>query len=517
MSSIHVIQGEKSAVLMAETGENLLELLRKNGFYPDAPCGGNGRCGKCRVDLIRDGSSRSVLSCRSVVEGDCRVIVPERSSGGEILTEGSGQPLCLSPRAGLGAAVDIGTTTVALRLFELSSGRELGQKSAWNAQGPYGADVLSRTGHIMEQPEKLELLCSLIRGQIFSMLRQLCNELGRDMAELKELFVAGNTIMQHIFSGLSPASIALAPFTPLSLFDDGRPLSIDGVDVYLAPCAAGYVGGDITAGLLSAGLMHRHDKALFLDIGTNGEMALGGRGGFVSCAVACGPAFEGAGISCGMASTEGAISHVDWNGESFILSVIGGGSPRGICGSGIIDLLALLLRLGLVDESGLLLPPDEAPEGFEAWLDEDDNGNGIIFLTEDDTVYFTAEDVRQLQLAKAAVAAGISVLMYETGTDFEDIEALYIAGGFGSHMRPESAAELGMLPETLLDRTVSVGNASLSGAVEALLSLEAREELFAVHKNCAYLELSANANFNRAYPAHMSFDKEELEWNLNSL
>ena len=517
MSSIHVIQGKKTAVLEAETGENLLELLRRNGFYPDAPCGGKGRCGKCKVELEREGRSRSVSSCRYEVEGDCTVIVPERSTGGEILTEGSGQLLSHSPREGLGAAVDIGTTTVALRLFDLSSGLELGRKSAWNAQAPYGADVLSRTGHIMERPDRLGLLCELIRGQIFFLIRQLCAELGRDMAQLRELFVAGNTIMQHIFALLSPASIALAPFTPLSLFDDGKPLSIEGVDIYFAPCVAGYVGGDITAGLLSAGLMQKHDKALFLDIGTNGEMALGGRDGFVSCAVACGPAFEGAGISCGMASTEGAISHVDWDGEGFTLSVIGGGSPKGICGSGIIDLMALLLRLCLVDESGLLLPPDEAPEGFEEWLDEDEDGNGILFLTEDDSVYFTAGDVRQLQLAKAAVAAGISVLMHETGTGFEDIEALYIAGGFGSHMRAESAAEMGMLPEALLGRTVYAGNAALSGASEALLSFEARDRLSAVHKSCRYLELSANADFNRAYPAHMSFDKEELEWNLNSL
>lgn len=492
-------------------------MLRRNGFSPSAPCGGNGRCGKCGVELIKDGCSHHVLSCRSEVEGDCTLIVPERDTGGEILTGSSGYKLSHSPREGLGAAVDIGTTTVALRLFDLESGDELGQKSAWNAQGPYGADVLSRTQYIMENSGGLELLCSLIRKQIFSLLRQLCDELGRDMREIKELFVAGNTIMQHIFAALSPASIALAPFQPLSLFDDGKPLRVDGMDVFFAPCAAGYVGGDITAGLMSARLMQEHDKALYLDIGTNGEMALGGKDGFVSCAVACGPAFEGAGISCGMASTEGAINHVDWADGSFRLSVIGGGRPRGICGSGIIDLMAVLLRLGIVDGSGLLLSPDEAPEGFEAWLDEDENGNGILFLTEDDSVYFTAEDVRQLQLAKAAVAAGISVLLKETGTDFEDIEVLYIAGGFGNHMRPESAAEMGMLPEALLGRTVSAGNASLSGAAQALLSLETRAELFSLHSRCAYLELSGNAAFNTAYPAHMSFDKEELEWNLNSL
>ena len=490
-----------------------MDVLRRNDFSPTAPCGGKGHCGKCRVQLVKDGSANELLACRTSVDGDMCVIVPEKSAGGEILMEGSCRSVRLSPREGLGAAVDIGTTTVALRLFELQSGMELGSRSAWNGQGAYGADVLSRTQYIMERPDALELLSSIIRGQIFSMLRELCNELGRDFTEIKEIFISGNTIMQHIFAALSPASIALAPFKPLTLFDDGRPLIIDNIAVFFAPCVAGYVGGDITAGLLSTELMEKHERALFLDIGTNGEMALGGKNGFVSCAVACGPAFEGAGISCGMTSTPGAISHVDWVDGQFKFSVIGGGNPRGICGSGLIDLMAVLLRLGLVDESGLLLSPDEAPEGLEDWLDEDENGNGLLFLTEDDSVYFTAADVRQLQLAKAAVAAGISVLIQEAGISFEDVECLCIAGGFGSHMRAESAAEMGMLPQTLLDRTVCVGNASLAGATQSLLSHESRTELYRLQKCCRYLELSGNTAFNAAYPAHMSFDKEEIEWN----
>ena len=513
MSSICVKQGQKSAILYAEKGHDLLEILRRNGFNVTAPCGGKGRCGKCEVRLIQDGVEKTVLACRTEIEGDCTVIIPESGSGGVIQTEGAEYSPDFSRREGLGAAVDIGTTTVVLRLFDLESGRELGSRSGWNAQGPYGADVLSRTQYIMEHPDGLELLSGLVRKQVFTMLRELCIELELNAGRVREMFIAGNTIMQHIFAGISPASIALAPFTPESLFDDGKPMTIDGVDVYMAPCTAGYVGGDITAGLLASRISERHDRALFLDIGTNGEMALGGRDGFVSCAVACGPAFEGAGISCGMTSTPGAISHVDWADGEFKLTVIGDCTPKGICGSGLIDLMAVLLRLGLVDESGLLLNPDEAPEGFETWLDEDENGNGLLFLTVDDSVYFTAADVRQLQLAKAAVAAGISVLMGEGGLSFDDIEALYIAGGFGSHMRAESAVEMGMLPEALLDKTVGVGNASLSGATEALLSLERRKALFALQKGCGYLELSGNEAFNAAYPAHMSFDKEEIEWN----
>lgn len=490
-----------------------MELLRKNGYELRAPCGGKGLCGKCLVTLVKDGREEKVLACRTKVDADCTVILPASFQGGEILSDTAETDFYLTPRTGYGAAVDIGTTTVAMKLFELSSGQELGSSTAWNAQGSFGADVLSRSQYTMENPEGLEHLSKLIRDQIFDMLRKLCAKCGVYYDEVTEVFVAGNTIMQHIFAALSPASIAVAPFTPLSLFDEGDALSIDGKSVYLAPCVAGYVGGDITAGLLASDIAQKHEKALFLDVGTNGEMALGGKDGFVSCAVACGPAFEGAGISCGMASTPGAISHVDFIDGEFRFTVIGGAEPRGICGSGLIDLMAVLLRLGLVDESGLLLPPDEAPEGFERWLDEDENGNGLLFLTDDDSVYFTAADVRQLQLAKAAVAAGISVLMRSTETNFDEIEALYLAGGFGTHMKAESAVSMGMMPRALLGKIVSVGNSSLAGAQQALLSTVRRQKLRDIQKTCGYLELSGNALFNEKYPAHMSFDEEETEWN----
>lgn len=513
VSSIKLIQDKITLDVSAQDGENLLELIRRCGFRLTAPCGGKGRCGKCTVTLIKGGREEKVPACRTAVEGDCTIILPPEMQGGEILSDTLGGSFTLSPRQGLGAAVDIGTTTVVMKLFDLESGRELGQLSRWNAQAAYGADVLSRSQYTMEKPDGLDRLGELIREQLSDMYAELCRRAGVSARQPYELYAAGNTIMQHIYAGLSPAGIAVAPFTPESLFDSGEPLCHGEARVFLAPCVAGYVGGDITAGLLAADIDARHEKAFFLDIGTNGEMALGGRGGFVSCAVACGPAFEGAGISCGMASTPGAISHVDFVNGEFVFTVIGDTAPKGICGSGLIDLMAVLLRLGLVDESGLLLNPDEAPEGFERWLDEDENGNGLLFLTDDDSVYFTASDVRQLQLAKAAVAAGISVLLKETGTDFDEIEALYLAGGFGTHMKAESAVEMGMLPRALLDRIVGVGNASLAGAQQALLSLERRQRLFEIQKKCTYLELSGNARFNELYPAHMSFDEEDTEWN----
>ena len=407
--------------------------------------------------------------------------------------------------------MDLGTTTVAVKLFDLSDGTGIGSRSAWNAQAPYGGDVITRCQFCMERSAGLDTLKTLVQKQISELISGICADTGRDICEVKEIFLAGNTVMQHILWGLSPAGIAVAPFRPESLFDDGTHMHLDGMTLRCAPCVAGYVGGDITAGLLASGLHKTGGRSLFLDVGTNGEMALGGADGFLSCAVASGPAFEGAGITCGMASTAGAVSHVRWNGEAPEFEVIGGGAAKGICGSGLLDLLAMLLELGIVDETGYLLPPEDAPEGFEAWLDEDENGSGCFWLT--DEVCFTAADVRQLQLAKAAVAAGISVLMQESGVSFEDIDRLVLAGGFGSHMSARSAVAIGMLPEALLEKIVCVGNSSLIGASMALLSHQKREELLNIQKTCNYLELSGNSAFNDLFPEHMTFDKEESPWN----
>ena len=512
MSRVLIEQAGGTMDVSAAPGENLLEVLRRSGADISAPCGGKGICGKCLVTIVEeDGMTSRVHACKLPVHRDLHVRLDART-GGAICTDGSGEFPVDPGRTGHGAAVDLGTTTVALKLFDLSDGKELAAVSTWNRQAPYGADVLSRCQHTMEHPDGLDTLSSLIRAQICELLAQACEISHVDYSSVKEIYLAGNTVMEHILFALSPASIAVAPFTPTTLFDRGEMLSLNGVPLFPAPCVAGYVGGDITAGLLACGLDKAEGLSLFLDIGTNGEMALGNKDGFVSCAVASGPAFEGAGISCGMASTSGAVSRVRWENGAPALEVIGGGEPKGICGSGLLDALAMLLSLGIVDETGYLQPPDEVEEDFSPWLDEDEEGNGIFYLTADRAVYFTARDVRALQLAKAAVAAGISVLTEQTGTDFSHIEALYLAGGFGTHMDAKSAVAIGMLPEALSERIRCVGNSSLSGAAMALLNTNKRLALHELQKSCRYLELSGNGAFNALFPEHMTFDKEESPW-----
>ena len=512
MSRVLVIQGGTQRELHAEHNEILLDVLRRNGRTVTAPCGGRHICGKCVVTLLEpDGARDRILACEFPVCRDLRVMLDE-VGGGIILEEG----LCSLPtaqgRAGCGAAVDLGTTTIALKLFDLSDGREVGSISAWNRQASYGADVLTRCQYCMEAESGLDTLSTLAVSQIWTLMYEVCKISSINTSDIKEIYLAGNTVMEHILFRLSPASIAVAPFRPLSLFDDGRTLGLNGPLLFPAPCVAGYVGGDITAGLLACGLHEKPGYSLFLDVGTNGEMALGGKDGFLCCAVASGPAFEGAGISCGMASTDGAVSTVRWEKGAPVLTVIGGGAPKGVCGSGLLDLLAMLLDLGIVDEGGYLQPPGELEEAFSPWLDEDEDGNGIFYLTSDRSIFFTSRDVRALQLAKAAVAAGISVLLDTAGICLTDIEALYLAGGFGSHLNADSAVAIGMLPAALREKIICVGNSALTGASMALLDPAKRVTLLDIQRKCDYLELSGHKGFNRLYPEHMTFDKEDSPW-----
>lgn len=503
----HVVWNGGSRTLTARPGETILSALRRAGLSaPEAPCGGNGLCKKCLVTV--EGLGR-VLACRTPVTAGCTVLLPEEDAGAVIVSGGAAAEFPLSPGAGLGAAVDIGTTTVVVHLYDLPSGALLGTKSGVNCQRPFGADVLSRVQYIMGRADGLARLTGAIRAQLRAFLEELCARAGRDMAELSQVTVAANTVMEHLYAGLSPASIAAAPFTPLSLFGESAGGEAFGLgrqtQVYLTPAVAGYVGGDMTAGLLASGAYRAERPVLFLDVGTNGEMALGSAStGFLCCAAAAGPAFEGAAISQGMAAADGAVSRVELADGVVTVSVLGGGTARGVCGSGLVDALAVMRKLGAVDETGRLLPPDEAPEPARPYLEED---GGEVRFRLTGGVSVTEKDVRQLQLAKAAIAAGIRTLLDEAGLTEDDVAVLYLAGGFGNYIRRESAAAIGLLPPSLLGRIVSVGNSAGQGAAAVLLSQQARAALTDLSARCRYVELSGHKRFNEHYIECMMFEE----------
>lgn len=497
MSSIQIIQGGRASVISVQPGENLLSALRRAGYSIPAACGGKGRCGKCRVPV--NGIMR--LACKTVPQEGDTVELPV-SSGGVVLTSTGALPKAQPGRTGLAAAVDLGTTTVALRLFDRASGELLAEAQGWNCQASYGADVISRIQYTLENPDGLAELSQCIREQITELLRQALRDAGHGRNDVRELVLVGNTVMQHIFDGRPVGSIACAPFRPETLFEDTLGAELDGIPVCFAPCVAGYVGGDITAGLLAAGIAERPGERLFLDIGTNGEMALGGSGGILCCAVASGPAFEGAGISCGMPGITGAVSHVVYD-RGFLLDVIGGGEAVGLCGSGLVDLAAILLEHGVITPGGRLLPSEDASEHMRRYLTRDENGNGLFHLTEH--VSFSASDVRNLQLAKAAVAGGIRVLLEQRHIAATDLESVEIAGGFGNYLRPESAVRIGMLPEETLGKLRVMGNTALAGASMLALDSANWEKLRSIPAMCRYIELSGRDDFADAFTDNLTF------------
>lgn len=500
MSSIRVrLNNETRALPLPAEEKTLLEVLRGAGYSLPAACGGRGRCGKCRVRI--NGVPR--LACRVHPADGNEIELPETGAGA-ILTQSAAPPRVQPGRTGCAAAVDLGTTTVAVRLYDRADGRALGTDAAWNAQAAYGADVISRIQYTLERADGLRELSERIRAQVWALIRGLLKKAGRGKGDLREVVLAGNTAMQLLFTGHSVRGLAAAPFLPETLFRGDAEDALEGIPLRLVPCIAGYVGGDITAGLLASGLAGRPGRVLFLDAGTNGEMALGGRGGFLCCSVAAGPAFEGAGIACGMPGLPGAVSHVVWRG-GFLMDVIGGGAPRGLCGSGLVDLAAVLLHLGAITPAGRLLPPEEAPAALRPRLRVDEDGGARFYLTPE--VYLTAADVRALQLAKAAVAAGIRVLAARSGTAFGEIEGLYLAGGFGAWLSPESAIAVGMLPRALAGRIHGLGNTSLAGASMLALDGAARQQAAHIAGSCRYAELSGQQDFADAFAAGMAFDE----------
>lgn len=498
--------------------ENLLSLLRKSGVFIDAPCAGNGSCGKCRIKIINPNppadeereklSQKEIdsgirLACRTRVNGSLEIELLAES-GYEVKTDGAFKESELSPRVnfGVGAAIDIGTTTVACYFYDLTNGERLYTASGLNSQRVYGADVISRIKSASDMGGELlkSEICNLING----FFEDFCSACGKTNEDITDIHIVGNTVMLHLLCGLDASSIAVAPFTPKSLFGNdalASELSLNAAKdarVYLADSVASYVGGDITAGLLACDGDKWEKPCLYIDIGTNGEMALGDKNGFVCCATAAGPAFEGAHIKHGVGGIKGAISRVYLDG-GIKTETIGQAEPIGICGSGLIDAVACLLEIGAVDETGRLSDEDLSLE-YEGIFNEEDEAiiSGEVTLT--------GKDIREIQLAKAAVAAGVKSLLNRRNISMEQVDRVIVAGGFGSFINIENAQKIGLLPKIEKGRTVAVGNAAGTGAVYSLLSKENTQRIKNITKNCEYFELSGDKYFENEYVEQMFFE-----------
>lgn len=509
---LKVREGSTTKTIQASEGMTVLEALQRDGAHVDAPCGGAGTCKKCMM-LISDAQGISYrLACQTKVTQGCEVTL-EKSSEMSISLGGVFGPWPADGEAGsYGLAFDIGTTTVVARLHDMGTGELIGALGAPNPQLAFGADVLSRISCCPDGG--LEKMQALIGEKLVSLASQLMRKYGVGANQTCRAVVTGNTTMLHIAAGLDPTSIGVSPFTPQSLFGEEivyEPFVQAGIAqgrALFAPCVAGYVGGDISCGISACGIDAADACVLMLDLGTNGEMALGSKDGIISCATAAGPVFEGANIKYGMPAYAGAISKVALGADGDLeLSVIGGEEPVGICGTALFDIVALLLAQGIVDETGRMVDDDELEDDVPAALvehlcEEDDAPAFRVW----DHIVLTQKDVRCLQLAKASVCAGVETMMEEMDVAAGDISDFVIAGGFGEYLNLDSAAKAGLFPAELRPLARSVGNSAIEGASQVLLSAAGRAELAHAMELTRYIELSGHATFNDLYIDDMMFE-----------
>jgi len=417
----------------------------------------------------------------------------------------------------LGMAFDTGTTTIAGYLIDLKTGKELCRVSALNPQTRFGADVISRISFAAESPEGLDKLHGAVIGEINNLIQEAVRETQYSNLDIYAITFAGNTTMEHLLLKIPPTYLARAPYVPVvtePIIVDAAELNIkinpDG-KVFAFPNIAGFVGGDTVAAVLAAEMDKADKLKLLIDIGTNGEIVLGANGKYLACSTAAGPAFEGVQISCGMRGASGAIDHVSM-GEEYKYTVIGQTTPIGIAGSGLVDTVAELIKVGIVDKKGRLLKPEEIENDLgKKYRDKITTINGILaFVIAEGAsgrpIYVNQKDIREFQLAKGAIAAGIEVLLKEYGAQTQDIDEVYLAGAFGNYLNPESACTVGLIPKALKSKIKGIGNAAGAGAKLAIISRNEYERAVALSQKINYIELSSHPSFNSTFFNKVGFE-----------
>lgn len=501
------------AVLEAPHGTPLRDLLFEQGV--EFPCGGQGRCRGCKVRVLQgkvavNAAQREHLSpeelesgwrlaCQSRLEDD--LVIELRQWDATILVNDAA--FSFTPREGLGVAVDVGTTTVVAQLLDLEKGYVLGVKTALNPQARYGADVMSRVNYAVAEGGARQLT-DLIRHEVGRLIHQLFVASGADPLRLRKVTLVGNTVMHHLFCGIDLEPLSHTPFEPVN---DGMqifrarelgwasPAEAQGsgaevwgvpgdVEVRFLPCLGGFVGSDLLAGILATGMHQTEDLSVLMDLGTNGEILLGNREHILCASTAAGPAFEGARISMGMRAATGAIWKVSATDHRLDVQVLGNAQPRGICGSGLVDAVAAGLELQLIRPTGRF----------------SDGSHSLPLAGE---VALSQTDIRQLQLAKGAIAAGVRILLQRKAVAMHDVRRVYLAGAFGNYVDRHSARRIGLLGFDP-DVVQPVGNTALLGAKMALFAPD-DEDYSSIRQLCEHVSLNEDPAFQDIYVEEMSF------------
>lgn len=553
------LQGTKPEVFVCEKEERILDLLIRSEKNYSFPCGGKGTCGKCKIQVLEGELAVSTedrkffteeelkagyrLACTAYPIEDCVIRfcgeddeefevvaevgnvsaeaknvsknvaenVPEVS---ENISDVSGDVYEVGSdfhKGAYGIAIDIGTTTLAISLVN-SGGETLAVHTAMNPQRSFGTDVIARIQASCEGKGEALQQCiqeSLVQG-IDAVIQEAkasvesgimdANEDVMNLLNIEKIAVSGNTTMGHLLMGLSCETLGVAPFTPVDI--SMRTLTFEqvfGCDKYkipvlLLPGISTYVGGDIVSGILQCGMSKQEKVSVLIDLGTNGEMAIGNKDKIMVTSTAAGPAFEGGNISCGVASVAGAIKDVSIVETNVNVSTIADKSPIGVCGTGAIAMMAELLKNQWIDETGL--------------LDDEYFDDGVLIATTEsgEELTFTQKDVREMQLAIAAVRAGLETMLLQYGVTYDDVDKVYLAGGFGYKMNLEKAAVIGLLPKDMIEKVEAIGNSSLAGAVKSLMDESAVMEMERICEIAEEINLSMDKNFNEFYMEYMMFE-----------
>lgn len=506
-------------------------------IYINSACGGDGICGKCRVIVKGQLSCRPngiitpeerknnvYLACLTQVQGDLEVKIPDSSrlnfdrlTPEELEERLSGLVIETAKATGknFGVCFDIGTTTVSGQLIDLDSKKILGTKATYNQQAAFGSDVITRIVYA-GKPGGLQQLHDSVCGTINQIIKDLTSEHKISLNDINSIVCSGNTTMIHLLLNDDPAHIRRMPYVPKA----GFPLILPAVRVGIninsqgllscIPGVSGYVGGDTTAGVLSSGLYQKEELCILIDIGTNGEIVLGNKEFLVACAASAGPAFEGSGVTSGMRACAGAIQniHIDKRDFNVKYSVIQGKKPRGICGSGYIDLLSEMLDAGIIDKNGRI-----KAEGRR--IRKTDSGKEFIvcFKEEADSeadIVINEVDIENLKRSKGAIYSATSILVKHLGLEFSRVDKFYIAGGFGTYLEVEKAIRIGLLPDIDRSKFIFIGNSSLAGASQALLSSEAMDTARSIVSKITYFELSLEPGYMEEYSQALFFPHTDL-------
>lgn len=416
-----------------------------------------------------------------------------------------------------GFAVDIGTTTLVVSLIDLNTGKEIKSASSINPQKSYGLDVLSRINFASKEKNGAEILSKVVVECLNNLFNYLCDNNKIAKENVYDVTIAANTTMLHLLLGINPKSLGVNPYRPI--FKDSKTFLASDVGLeisdytrlYCLPSVSAFIGADITSGAIVANLKKVNQKVLFIDIGTNGEMILSNCGKLIACSCAAGPALEGMNITCGIRAGDGAIEGVSIKEEGIQIDIIGVGNPNGICGSGILDAISEIYKVGLINKSGRLKKKDDLNENdfLKNLLIEDGKKRSIV-LSKKNNIYITQNDIRQVQLAKGAILSGILSMLYNLKLNPKDIDKVIIAGQFGAHLKVESIVGVGMVPIEFKDKISYIGNSSKSGAILCLLDVSKRDEVNDVLKTCDYLELSLLEDYERLFANCLSFDISKL-------